>query len=386
VRIGINGSFWDKPTTGTGQYIRELLPALARCAPDNDYICFVPESESRGTVRRVVEEVSPRVTLVPVHVPGARTSDNVGKVWFEQLTVNAVCRRERVDLVHVPYFASSLFPALRTVVTIHDLIPMLLPAYGGSFLVQLYTRLVAQAARRAAAVIADSECSKRDIVRLLHIPPERVHVVYLAAHERFRPVEDPAQIAAVRARYGLPDKLLLYLGGFDQRKNVQVLIHAFYLLPELYDQGYRLVLGGVAFGRDSAFFPDPMRIAQDVGLAPDAVMCIGRVAEEDKPALYSCADLFLFPSIYEGFGLPPLEAMACGTPVISSSASSLPEIVGQAATCLDPQVPIAWAVTIRSIVADQARRDEMRAKGLEQSAKFTWDRAAVETLAVYGET
>ncbi|MBI4788727.1 MAG: glycosyltransferase family 4 protein [Chloroflexi bacterium] len=380
MRVAINGSFWHKTTTGSGQYVRELVSAMAQSNRENDYVLIVPEGESTRAHLRVLDDISPRTFLYPESVALARYSENLAKVWFEQRVFGRVCRRERADLAHVPYFGSPLFPATRTVVTIHDLIPMLLPLYRGSPFVRLYTALAAASARRADAIIADSECTKRDIVRRLKIPEERVRVVYLAASARYRPIED---VAAVRAKYALPDRYLLYLGGFDQRKNVRVIIEAFALLPELYRERYRLALAGVSLGNDSAFFPDPRRIAQEVGLPEDAIRYVGGVLEEDKPALYSGATLFLYSSLYEGFGLQPLEAMACGAPVIASNASSLPEIIGDAGLAVDPSSPIAWAEALRAVVGDAARRDAMRAQGMAQAAKFSWARAAEETWAVY---
>lgn len=382
MRIAFNGLFWNRPTTGSGQYLRELLPTLARLAPEHEYVVVVPQDESSGANVCVLGDISPRAFRYPERVSLNRFSENLGKVWFEQIAFGNVCRRERITFAHVPYFASPLFPRTRTVVTIHDLIPLILPLYRGSLWVRAYTQLVAAAARRADAIIADSECSRRDIVARLGIAPSRVHVVYLAAHARYRPLEDAVPIEALR-KYALPEKFLLYLGGFDQRKNVRVIIEAFSLLPELYADGYRLVLAGVTLGQDSEFFPDPHRIAREVGLADDAIRYIGWVAEKDKPALYAGATAFLFPSLYEGFGLPPLEAMACGTPVIASNASSLLEIVGDAALTLDPRDPLAWAEAIRTVVTDASRRGAMRERSIAQAKKFSWERAAEETLAVY---
>jgi glycosyltransferase involved in cell wall biosynthesis len=151
----------------------------------------------------------------------------------------------------------------------------------------------------------------------------------------------------------------------------------------LYKAGVRLVLGGVALGLDSKFFPDPRKLAKRIGLPDDAIQFLGWVREEDKALLYASAQLFLFPSLYEGFGLPPLEAMACGTPVISSNAASLPEIVGDAALLVEPEAAIGWAETIRVAMKNEGRRAEMRARGLAQAKKFSWERAARETLQVY---
>lgn len=383
MRIGINGSFVDRPNTGSGQYLRGLLPALAACDPAGEFAVIAPENESTGREVRELSDVAPRTFLCPEAVALARWSENLGKVWFEQISFGRACLREHVALAHVPYFASPLFPATRTVVTIHDIIPMLLPLYRGSPLVRLYTRLVAAGAGRAGAVIADSECSKRDIVKHLGLPAERVRVIHLAAGPRFHPVEDATTQEAIRAKYALPERYLLYFGGFDQRKNVRVLVEAFGLLKDLYQSGYRLALAGSALGNDSAFFPSPLRTAEQVGLPEDAIRYLGWVPEQDKPALYAGAAAFLFPSLYEGFGLPPLEAMACGTPVICSNASSLPEIVGDAAVQVDPSDAVMWAESIRAVVGDPNRQREMRERGLAQARQFSWARTAEETLAVY---
>src|SRR5574341_135519 len=384
MRVALNGIFFDRPTTGSRQYLRALLSALAQRNLENEYVVVVPEDDLVGAEVRALNDISPRAFLYPERVSLHRFSANLGKVWFEQVAFSNACRRERVALAHVPYFAPPLSPVTRTVVTIHDLIPMILPLYRGSFLVQMYTRLVAVAAPRADAIIADSECSKRDIVRRLGIDPSRVHVIYLAADKRYRPINDPAMLAAIPRKYAIPEKFFLYLGGFDQRKNVRVIIEAFALLPEIYKEGYRLVLAGVTLGSDSEFFPDPRQIAREVGLADDAIQFIGWVAEEDKPALYASATAFLFPSLYEGFGLPPLEAMACGTPVICSDAASLPEVVGDAALTVGPNSPLAWSEAIRALVNDESRRRDMRERGIAQASKFSWTRTAEETLAVYG--
>ena len=395
MKIAINGMFWDRPTTGSGQYLRALLPALAQRDSISDYVLIAPDEAPRSAAcpersRRVSgqqsDDLPPRTTLLLERVALSRVSDNLGKVWFEQVAFGRACRRECATLAHVPYFAPPLFPLARTAVTIHDLIPLVLPLYRGSLLVRVYTQLAVAGARRADAIIADSECSKRDIVNRLGIDASRVRVVYLAAHTRYRPIDDAAQIDAVRRKYALPVKFLLYLGGYDQRKNIRVIIKAFALLPEFYRAGYRLVLAGVSLGRDSEFFPDPRRIAREVWVAEDAVRYIGWVDEEDKPALYASATVFLFPSLYEGFGLPPLEAMACGTPVISSNASSLPEVVGDAAMQVDPNDVRAWAEAMRAVLTDDARRAEMRERGIAQSAKFSWERAAEETIQVYRVT
>jgi len=286
-----------------------------------------------------------------------------------------------VDVAHVPYFAPPLYPSIPTVVTIHDLIPLILPAYKGSILVRFYTRLVSMTAKRSAAIITDSHSSKRDIINLLKIPGERTHVIPLAADERFRPRVE-TELDRVRRKYSLPQEFILYLGGFDQRKNMKTLFKALRGLKERLGDRCPLVIAGTLPNKDTPFFPHPRRLAEEAGVT-DAVHFIGWVPEEEKPALYSLATLFLYPSLYEGFGLPPLEAMSCGTPVIASNAASLPEVVGDGGVLVDPQEPTSWAEAMVALLTSPQKREELSAKAVEQAKKFSWRKTARETLEVY---
>jgi len=363
LRIGINAFFLGRPETGSGQYIRHLLKALAKVDPTNEYILFGPAiRDSQFAIR------------------------NLRKLWFEQISFPRACRG--LDLAHVPYFAPPLFPTIPTVVTIHDLIPLIMPLYRGPPLVRAYTRLVAEAARKADAVIADSQASKRDIVRLLRIPASRVHVVYLAADEVFHPLEDETRIAVVRRKYNLPPSYFLYLGGFDQRKNIPTLLKAFAHLVKTSPAMRRLpflVIAGKLPERDTPLFPDPRRSMSKLRLE-GRVIFTGWVPEEDKPALYSAALAFVFPSLYEGFGLPVLEAMACGTPVIVSDRASLPEVVGEGGILVDPEDIRGMAKAMEALFADDELRTELRQKALAQAFKFDWEKSAQETLRIYQET
>jgi glycosyltransferase involved in cell wall biosynthesis len=305
--------------------------------------------------------------------------ENFAKLEFEQIIFPRAVRQNHFDLAHVPHFGSPLFPTQLTVVTIHDLIPLVLPAYRGSTAVQMYTRLASASAKRAQANFADSEASARDIEKHLGIPRERMHVVYLAAHSRFHSNIAKDDLERVRAKYNLPEQFALYLGGFDVRKNVARIIQAF---AKAEMQDWKLVLAGKLPSIDSDFFPDPRRIAENLGTI-SRVHFPGFIAEEDKPALYALARVFLYASQYEGFGLPPLEAMACGTPVICANTASLPEVVGNAGILLAPDDTNAWCDALRVVLNENAQWQKMRALGLEQARTFSWERAARETLALY---
>jgi glycosyltransferase involved in cell wall biosynthesis len=375
MRLAINGWFWDQPATGSGQTVRYLIPALVQQDPSLEITLVVPEWV---TGSQAIEALPERVTLLPVPC----RAGNLGKLWFEQSTFPRICRQLGADLAHVPYFAPPLSPTLPSVVTIHDLIPMVLPQYRGSTLVRLYTSLVASAATHTRLILTDSEASKRDILAHLSVPDSRVRVVHLAAAPHYRPIDNPGVLEAIRRKYDLPGTFALWLAGFDVRKNAQALLHAYTWVYSALGDDYPLVMAGELPAKDTPFFPDPRCIAAELGVT-DALRFPGWVDEADKPALYSAATLFAFPSRYEGFGLPILEAMACGTPVVTSNAASLPELAGAAAFQIDPDDPRQLAAAIIALCVQKDLHDEMREKGLAQAARFTWQKTARETLDAY---
>lgn len=374
MKVAINAWFWDNLSVGSGQYLRYLLPALLEADAGLEIALISPKPFQPPL------EPYPNLTL---HVaPPPFGGSNLAKVWFEQITFPRACRRLGVDLAHVPYFGSPLAPSVPTVVTIHDLIPMVLPEYRGGFLVRLYTSLVAAAAPQAKVILADSEASKQDIVRRLHMPDERVRVVYLAPAPHFQPAETWQQIVEIKKKYHLPENFVLYLGGYDVRKNVSALLHAYTWVSATLGDQYPLVLAGKLPQADTPFFPDPRRIARELGIE-EFIVTPGWIAEEDRPLLYAAATVFVYPSRYEGFGLPVLEAMACGVPVVTTDAASIPELAGPAAFQLDPRDTRRMAAPIIRLCTEEAARDEMIERGLSQVEKFSWPKTAQETLQAY---
>jgi glycosyltransferase involved in cell wall biosynthesis len=259
---------------------------------------------------------------------------------------------------------------------------MILPEYRGGVLVRLYTSLVASAASRANLILTDSEASKRDILAHLRVSDSRVQVVYLAPASDYRPVDDPARLKTIRRKYDLPETFVLWLSGFDVRKNAQALIHAYTWVHNALGDDYPLVMAGRLPSKGTPFFPDPRLIAVEQGIA-EAVRFPGWIDEVDKPALYSAATVFAFPSRYEGFGLPILEAMACGTPVVTSNTSSLPELAGSAAFQIDPDDARRLGAAIISLCVQDDLHEEMHEKGLAQASRFTWAKTARETQVAY---
>ena len=371
MRVGLNALFLARPLTGSGRYVRHLVEELARLGRGHEYLLFGPAGAQPA-----------ELAWRSVRTPFDSWSEILAKVWFEQVGFPRACRRAGVDVAHYPYFAAPLAGLRPVIVTAHDLIPMLFPQYRGSARVRLYTALVAASARRASLVITDSAASRDDVVRRLGVPEERVRVIYLAADERFRPAADPAAVDAARRRYGLPDEYLLYLGGLDYRKNVPRLLQA-YALAHREGLALPLVVAG-SLPRPSALFPDLRGEVERLGLSSSVVFC-GPGADEDTPLLFQAATAFVYPSLYEGFGLPPLEAMACGTPVVCANSSSLPEVVGDAALTVDPTDVTGLAAALRTIARDAGLREDLRGRGLARAAQFSWRRTAEETLAAYEE-
>ena len=390
MRVALNGWFLvHNAHTGTGQYLRALCAWLPRVAPQHEYYAVVPAGR--------IAEAPSAVRLHPVPC-GASDFD---KVRFEQILFPRACRALNAGVAHVPHWAPPLASPAPIVATIHDLIPLLtraLPEYRGGLRVRLYTALVAAATAGASLVLADSEASRQDILQYLRLPPEKVRTVYLAAGEQYTPKGDWQVDEPIRQKYQLAPEggYVLYLGGFDARKNVRALLSAWTWADSSIGQSYPLVLGGQlprpdpnpraapgAGGRPGGrLFEDFPRLARELDIA-DTVKFIGPVDEGDKPALYRGAAAFAYPSRYEGFGLPPLEAMACGVPVVASHAASVIEVVGQAGYLLPPDDTRAFGAAIITCVVEQAVAEDLRARGLEQAKKFSWEKTARETVAAY---
>ena len=377
MKVALNGWFWDNPSVGSGQYLKYLLPALLE-ADDQLEITLV----SPKPIEPSPDLDHPRLKTHRASTPLPNPSSNLSKVWFEQISFPRVCKKLKVDLAHVPYFGSPLSPTVPTVVTIHDLIPMVLPEYRGGWRVRLYTSLVAAAAPRATIILADSEASKQDVLKRLGVPEAQVRVVYLAPAPHYQPAASWQQIVDVKKKYNLPDEFVLYLGGYDTRKNVSALLHAYTWVSATLKDAFPLVLAGQLPRSDTPFFPDPLRIARELGI-DEYIVTPGWIAEEDIPALYSAATVFVYPSRYEGFGLPVLEAMACGTPVVTTNAASIPELAGPAAFQLDPADTKHIAAPILRLCTEQDSNDEMAERGFAQVEKFSWQKTAAETLQAY---
>jgi glycosyltransferase involved in cell wall biosynthesis len=370
MHIALNGWFWDHPHTGSGQVIRHLLPALRRARPDARLTLIVPGDTAADV---------PDGTMV---IGAGMGRGALAKVWFEQRVFPALAGRAGADVAHIPYWGSPLSSPVPIVVSILDAIPVLMPEYAAGFGARLYTALVRASAPGAARVITISQAAKADIVAHLGIPADAIDVTPLAATEHFHPRIGAENDPAVRARYALPETYLLTGFGFDRRKRLDVALHAFAYVAKAEGEGVTLVIAGREPAWREPLFPDLRALASELGIA-ERVQWIGAVAEADKPGVMRMASAFIFPSEYEGFGLPVLEAMACGTPVIASDIPVMQELVEDGAFLVKPGDARAMGGAMLALLGQDPLRNTLISRALGRATRYAWRKTALETFAAY---
>ena len=375
MHIAINAYFWQRPFTGSGQYTRQLVYHLNRYVSDLEITLIYPQAAGDGAI----EDVPPSVNVKTVPMRGG----HIGKVLFEQHGFPQACAAVGATIAHVPYWGAPLRSPVPLVVTVHDLTTVTVPDYRRGAKTKLYNALVTASAQGADHIITDSFSSKLDIVDRFGVDERGVTAVYLAAEERFKPAagEDSLLEMATLRKYDLPEQYVLYLGGYAIHKNVMTLLRAYSYVVKSQGDDFPLILAGNK-PEPSSTHPDYEAYIEELGIS-EQVRWIGFVDEREKPLLYRSAALFVFPSRHEGFGLPPLEAMACGTPVITTDADSLPEVVGDAAFTIAPDDFREMGGAMIALLTEPETADELRQRGLKQAAAFSWEKTAMETLMVY---
>ncbi|MCL5962574.1 MAG: glycosyltransferase family 4 protein [Chloroflexi bacterium] len=374
--IGINAHLLSFSSSyrgaGISRYIRGIATGVRGIAGPERYTIFLgdpnypPELAPDG---KLGVEVSRWPTVRPMV-----------RILWEQLILPVELARRRVDVLHSMGYAQPLACASRSIVTVHDLTFMLFPntfnrtnrAY-----LSLFTRL---SVRRADRVIAVSHNTKDDIVRLIGIAPEKVAVIHHGVEPMFRKIEDRSQIEAFKRRRGLPDRYVLFIGTLEPRKNLLTLLSAFARLKKESNIPHRLVIGGAK----GWMWDEILATIERLDLRRD-VLLPGYLPLDEEPMWYNGADLFVYPSLYEGFGFPPLESMACGTPVITSDGSALPEVVGDAGVLVDPTDTDQLAGAMRTVLGDTSLREDLARRGLERASSFSWEEAARRTVEAYRE-
>jgi alpha-1,3-rhamnosyl/mannosyltransferase len=349
---------------GIGRYVVNLAEALQRVAPDLDLMLLRDPSSS-----------AQRLALPDLPALDCAVSPFA---LSQQWRVRSILRRSRAALYHSAYYLMPYAPGVPAVITCYDLIPLIYPHYFSAAQRLIFRAAHMLALRTARVTLAISESTKHDLVRCFHVDPQRIVVTPLAADDHFKP-PSRAAIDRVREIYALPDRYVLYFGSNKPHKNLLRLVEA-YAQSGIGDRGSGI--GLVVAGHWDERYPAAKQAVERLNLK-DAVRFIGAVKDAELPALYGGAEVFVFPSEYEGFGLPVLEAMACGAPVVCSNRSSLPEVAGDAALLCDPQDVTSIAQALEQVLSDQGLSETRRAQGRARAAQFSWENMAMQTAAAY---
>ncbi len=372
MRVAIDYTAAIYQAAGIGRFVRSLVRALSEIDPLTEYLLVYadPPQGIRPALPEAPNFVGRRIPL-PERALAA--------MWHRlSLPVPVDLVTGPVDVFHSPDFVLPPVRRGAKVLTVHDLAFLLRPECAEARLRDYLERTVPRSVAHADFILADSVNTQDDLICLLGVPPTKVQVVPGGVERTFQPVLEPEPLEQMRQRVSGGAPFILSVGMIEPRKNLARLIEAFERLKARYQPPHKLVLAGKRGWLSDGIY----RRAESSPVASD-ILFPGYVAESDLPALYSAADLFAYPSLYEGFGLPPLEAMACGTPVVASSSSSLPEVMGDAALLVEPEDVEGLTESLAMALGDIGLRQRMRTRGLEQAAQFTWRASAERMLEVY---
>jgi glycosyltransferase involved in cell wall biosynthesis len=356
VRVALESSFLSLPPSGTQTYLHGLIGGMRALDPDFRLALLAPNAPLNGSVRRL------------------------RRAKWELLDVARTANREAFDLLHIPHFSAPVPRVSPLIVTIHDLIPLILPEYRASRAMRAHLAIVSRTVRRAELILTPSRSAKSDIVRVLGIPDAKVLVTPEAADHLVDRKPEREDIAVLR-QYGISGRFAFNVGGLDVRKNLPALVEAFAKLRVKTEEKLQLVIAGERHSDNPFVYPPLQPAIERAGLA-GSVKLIGRISEADKLALYRSAALYVSPSLYEGFGLTPLEAMTFGVPAIVANRTSLPEVVGDGGLCVEPD-PDALAAAMLDVFTDPALAVTLRERALQRASQFSWRETARLTIDAY---
>lgn len=352
-KIGIDIQTTLGQKTGFGFYVSNLVETLKKVDNKNKYVFFKPETEKDFSAPRRF-------------------------VW-DQFKLPRLARQSGIDLFHQPTFSAPVFYRGKIVVTVHDIIAVLFGHDIPFFSRQYFAHWMPFSYGYADKIICDSEHTKKDLVQYLKIDDRKIVVIPIAAGKDFKPIEDRNKIDRILDKYYINSRYILHIGTLNPRKNLDFLIRVFNRVHKLMPDVKLVIAGKKGWHYESLF-----ELVRHLGLEK-YVIFTGYIDDAEAPYLYSAADIYAFPSIYEGFGLPPLEAMSCGTPVIASNTSSIPEVVGDAGILISPTDVESWIKALLRLLRNDNERKEMSAKSLTRAKQFSWTKTANKTIEVYEE-
>jgi glycosyltransferase involved in cell wall biosynthesis len=362
MRIGIDARLVYYRPGGIAEYTRHVIQELAALDSAMDYVVLHHRRQENLAP-------GPNFQRVNVYTP----SHHKLEAW----SLSAELARYRLDLLHSPDFIPPKHGARRHVITVHDLHFLHYPQFMTAHSRRFYNDQITWAVKKADHILVDSQATRDDLSTLLNVPPGKMTVHMLGVNDRFHPLPAPV-VAETRARLGLPDSYILFVGTFEPRKNIPGLLEAYHILRQDMPGTPPLVM----VGRRGWLYEEIFARVEALHLTDNPIW-LENTADADMPAIYNGAAVLVLPSHYEGFGLPALEAMACGTPAIVADRSSLPEVVGTAGFLVDPDDPAQITAAIQRVLEDSALREQRRRDGLIHAAQFTWRRTAEIVLNVY---
>lgn len=365
ISIDARGASWYAGT-GIGTYTKQIVRHILEIDDSNSYYLFWSGREYEFLNKYKNARVS--------------ISSRKHHRFWEQYYIPDILKRQNVDIYHVPQNGIGL-PEVKNslyLVTVHDLIPYIMPETVGRGYLTKFISQMPQIISSVDGIITVSEWSKKDIMRIFDVPEDKITVTYLAADDMFKPVDRTIAADFIREKYELGSDIILYLGGFSPRKNVKSILVAFSMIYKNLSKDYKVVIIGSS--RDDHQFLN--KLAQSLGIG-DKIIFTGFVPYDDLPCFYNASDLFVYPSLYEGFGLPVLEAMCCGTPVITSNVSSIPEVAGDAALLINPFDTEELAKAMEKVLEDNNVKADLISRGFERISNFNWKKTAFETLKFY---
>ncbi len=363
MRIGIDARLVHYSRAGIGQYITGLVKGLSECDQDKEFVLLQSRKD------RTVLAQSGNFTRKSLWTPSHHR--------LEQLVLPIEISPLRLDILHSPDFIPPFRRDYKSVITVHDLAFLLYPHFLTEESARYYGQ-IDRAVRHADHIVVDSVSTKRDTINFLGVPEAKITVIYAAANGVYRPIEDERTLDQIRKKYRLEMPFILFVSTIEPRKNLPTLLRAFRQLLDHYEPDVKLVVAG----QRGWFCGEVFAVADELDL-DDRVVFLGHVPLEDLVILYNAARMLVHPSFYEGFGLPPLEAMSCGTPTIVANVSSLPEVVADASLLVPPAHTEGWTVAMWRVLTDDTLHAELSQKGLKRSKVFSWEKAARQTLDLY---
>jgi glycosyltransferase involved in cell wall biosynthesis len=371
MNIAINGLFLSLKNTGGGRYLTDLVAGLQPFGRDIKYFLFTNNNINRN---KIVS--SPFVETIDC---GWMIRFRPSRILWENLILPEVIKKRKIDLLHAAGFTLPGRISCKSVITIFDMTFFTMPQLHLASKVAYFQKMIPVALKKADKIIAISKQTKNDIINIFGVAQDKIRVIYIGAGKEFRVISDKDAVEGIKQKYGLPKKYILFVGTIEPRKNIKGLIHAYEVLKK---KGYEHKL--VIVGKRGWHYSDIFEAVRRLKLNSDIIFT-DYVLGQDLPFIYNGASIFVYPSFYEGFGIPVLEAMSCGIPVVTSGVSSLPEIAGEAALLINPMDIEGISISIDKILRDSHLANALVKKGLDRASLFSIEKLIAETVQVYKE-